>query len=64
MLYFEKESFLNREFKKAKGYDKNATKTWDYTTIANTLRTVIQTSDSHPTGVVKPVYRIPMYLFG
>ena len=33
----------------------NATKNFDYTTIADRLRTVSWGNDSHPTGVVKPV---------
>ena len=35
---------------------KNATKNFDYTTIADRLRTVSWKNNSHPTGVVKPVY--------
>ena len=35
---------------------KNATKYFDYTTIADRLRTVSWGNSSHPTGVVKPVY--------
>ena len=35
---------------------KNATKYFDYTTIADRLRTVSWSNSSHPTGVVKPVY--------
>ena len=31
---------------------------FDYTTIADRLRTVSWGNDSHPTGVVKPVYDI------
>ena len=34
----------------------NATKNFDYTTIADRLRTVSRSNSSHPTGVVKPVY--------
>ena len=34
---------------------KNATKNFDYTTIADRLRTVSRSNSSHPTGVVKPV---------
>ena len=34
---------------------KNATKYFDYTTIANWLRTVSWSNISRPTGVVKPV---------
>ena len=39
----------------------NATKFFDYTTIADLLRTVSWSNDSHPTGVVKPVYGIPTF---
>ena len=35
---------------------KNATKNFDYTTIADRLRTVSWSNRSYPTGVVKPVY--------
>ena len=35
---------------------KDATKTFDYTTIADQLRTVSWHDSSHPKGVVKPVY--------
>ena len=34
---------------------------FDYTTIADWLRKVSWSNDSHPTGVVKPVYRIPTF---
>ena len=34
----------------------NATKNFDYTTIAERLRTVSRSNSSHPTGVVKSVY--------
>ena len=40
---------------------KHATKNFDYTTIADRLRTVSWSNDSHPTGVVKPVYGIPTF---
>ena len=40
---------------------KNATKNFDYTTIADRLRTVSWSNSSHPTGMVKPVV---MPLFG
>ena len=35
---------------------KNATKNFDYTTIADRFRTVSWSKNSQPTGVVKPVY--------
>ena len=42
--------------KKQMWQHKNATKSVDYTTIADRLRTVSWSNSSHPTGVVKPVY--------
>ena len=47
--------------KKATWQHKNATKNFDYTTIAYRLRTVSWGNDSHPTGVVKPVYGIQTF---
>ena len=47
--------------KKQRDNTKNATKNIYYTTIAESLRTVSWGSDSHPTGVVKPVYWIPTF---
>ena len=41
---------------------KNRHQNIDYTTIADRLRTVNWISDSHSTGVVKPVYGIPTFL--
>ena len=41
--------------KKQRDNIKNATKNFDYTTIADRLRTVSWSNNSHPTGVVKPV---------
>ena len=49
------------KFKKATWQHKNATKNFDYTTIADRRRTVSWGNDSHPTGVVKPYYRIPTF---
>ena len=42
--------------KKQRDNIKNATKNFDYTTIADRLTTVSWNNSSHPTGVVKPVY--------
>ena len=39
----------------------NTTKNFDYTKIADTLRTVSWGSDSHPTGVIEPVYGITTF---
>ena len=44
------------KFKKGTRQDKNATKNFDYKTIADRLWTVSWNNKSHPTGVVKPVY--------
>ena len=44
--------------KQSKLQHKNVTKSFDYTTIADRLRTVSFSNNSHQTGVVKPVYRI------
>ena len=41
--------------KKQRDNIKNATKNFDYTTIADRLRTVSWSNSGHPTGVVKPV---------
>ena len=49
------------ENSKTKGQHKNATKNFEYTTIADRLRTVSWSNDSHPTGVVKPVYVYPTF---
>ena len=42
--------------KKQRDNIKNATNNFDYTTIADRLRTVSWSNSSHPTGVVKPFY--------
>ena len=46
---------------KATWQHKNAARKFDYTTIADRLRAVGWSNDSHPTGVVKPVYGILIY---
>ena len=50
------------ENSKTKGQHKNATKNFDYTRIADRLRTVSSSNNSHPTGWVKPVYGYPTFL--
>ena len=40
------------ENSKTKGHAKNATKNFDYTTIADRLRTVSWSNNSHPTGIL------------
>ena len=48
--------YTHKTIQKATWQHKNATKNFDYTTIADRLRTVSWSNSSHPTGVVKPVY--------
>ena len=55
----DKSPYTNRKIQKAKWQHKSAIKNYDYTTIADWLRTVNLSDDSHLTGVVKPVYGIP-----
>ena len=47
---------LTEKSKKQRDNIKNATKKFDYRTIADRLRTVSWSNSSYPTGVVKPVY--------
>ena len=47
--------------KKQRDNTKTQPKIFDYTTIADPLRTVSWGNDSHPTGVVKPVYGISTF---
>ena len=47
--------------KKAMWQHKNATKNFDYKTIADRLRTVSWRNNSHPIGMVKPVYEHPTF---
>ena len=49
------------KIQKATRQHKNATKNFDYTTIADRFRTVSWGNDSYPTGVVKPVFGIPTF---
>ena len=52
----DKNPYTHRTIQKATWQHKNATRNFDYTTIADRLRTVSWSNSSHPTGVVKPVY--------
>ena len=54
--YCDKNPYTHRTIQKATRQHKNVTKNFDYTTIADRLRTVSWSNSSHPTGVVKPVY--------
>ena len=59
---YDKSPYTDRKIKKNPMWQhKNATKNFDYTTIADWLKTVSLGNDSHPTGVVKPVYGIPTF---
>ena len=51
--------YTNRKIKAPTWQHKNATKNFDYTTIADRLRTVSWGNENHQTGVVKQVYGIP-----
>ena len=51
--------FIYLPTEKSKKQRKTATKNFDDTTIADRLRMVSWVNNSHPTGVVKPVYGIP-----
>ena len=55
---YDRSPYTHRKIQKATRQHKNATKSLDYTTIADRLS---WGNDSHPTGVVKPVYRIPTF---
>ena len=58
---YDKSPYIDRKIQNAMWQHKNATKNFDYTATADRLRTVSWGSDSHPTGVVKPVYGIPTF---
>ena len=47
---------LTEKSKKQRDNIKNTTKNFDYTTIADQLRSVSWSNSSYQTGVVKPVY--------
>ena len=47
--------------KKQRVDTKNATKNFDYTTIADRLRAVSLSNNNHPTGVFKLVYERPTF---
>ena len=58
---YDESPYTDRKIQKATWQHKNATKSFDYTTIADRLRTVSWGNDSHPNGVVKPVYGITTF---
>ena len=55
---YDKSPFTHRKIQKATWQHKNATKNFDYTTLADQLRTVILDNDSHQTSAVNPIYGI------
>ena len=56
---YDKSPYTQRKLEVANSQHKNATKTFDYTTITDRLKNV--NYDSNPTGVVKPVYGFPTF---
>ena len=54
-----KSPYTHQKIQKATWQHKNATKNFDYITIADRLRTVSWGNGNHQTGVVKPVNGIP-----
>ena len=58
---YDKSPYTDRKIQKSTWQHKNATKNFDYTTIADRLRTVSWGNDSHQTGEVKPIYGIPTF---
>ena len=53
---YDKIPYTHRKNKKTTWQHKKRHQNFDYTTIADRLRTVSWSNSSHPTGVVKPVY--------
>ena len=51
---YGKSPYTKRKIRKATWQQKTATKNYDYTTIADRLKTVSWSNDSYHTGVVKP----------
>ena len=57
---YDKNPFTTEKCKKQRDNTK-CHQNVDYTTIADQLRAVSWSNDSHPTDVVKPVYGIPTF---
>ena len=53
---YDKSPYTHGKIKKQRDNTQNATKNFDYTTIADRLKTASWSNNSHPNGVVKPVY--------
>ena len=58
---YDTSPITHRKIQKESWKHKNASKNFDYTTIADRLRTVSWSNDSHATGVNKPVYGIQTF---
>ena len=56
LIPMTKAPFIHRTIQKATWQHKNATKNFYYTALADRLKTVSGSNNSHLTGVVKPVY--------
>ena len=61
LSHMRKAATPTEKSKKETWQHKNATKNFDYTTIADLLRTVNWGNNIHPTWVVKPVHGIPTF---
>ena len=53
---YDKSPYTHRKIQQATWQHKKHHQNFDYTTIADRLRTVSWSNSSYPTGVVKPVY--------
>ena len=58
---YDKSPCAHRMIHKSNATTQNATENFDYTTIADRLRTVGWSNDSYTTGVCKPVYGIQTF---
>ena len=54
--FYDKSPYTNRNVKRAKWQHKERHKKFDYTTVADQLRTVSWSNYVHPTGVFQLVY--------
>ena len=59
---YDKSPYTHRKNPKRNMTTQKRHQTFDYTAIADRLKTVSWANDSHQTGVVKPVYGIPTFL--
>ena len=56
---YDQSPYNDRKIQKATWQHEKCHQNFDYTTIADRLRTVSYGNDSHPTGVVKTINGIP-----